>query len=82
MSKTHHPHKDCLEMFEKLSEYLDQELDETTCREIEKHAEECIKCNVCLETLKRTIEICKQTESKPVPKDLSGRLRKLIENTA
>ena len=31
MSKDEHDHKHCLELFQKLSEYLDNELDEITC---------------------------------------------------
>ena len=29
-------------MFEKLSEYIDKELDDVTCKDIEKHAQDCI----------------------------------------
>ena len=56
MAHSEHDHKDCLTMFEKLSEYIDRELDEVTCKDIEKHAKKCVPCNVCLETLKRTVE--------------------------
>ena len=34
MNKDEHDHKHCLELFEKLSEYLDNELDEVTCKEL------------------------------------------------
>jgi anti-sigma factor RsiW len=80
MSIDDHDHKHCLEMFEKLSEYIDGELDQATCAEIQKHAEDCVACFSCLETLKRTIALCKNVEDKPIPVNLSEKLKELIEN--
>ncbi len=75
---THDPEK-CRWMFEKLSEYIDNELDDPTCRDIENHAEACIACQVCLGTLKRTIALCKEMDSAPVPGEISARLKTFIE---
>jgi predicted anti-sigma-YlaC factor YlaD len=76
---THHPHQ-CLSQFEKLSQYLDKELDELTCQDIERHVGECIACRVCLETLKRTVMLCHTSEQdqKPVPGDFARRLKETI----
>jgi anti-sigma factor RsiW len=59
---------------------VDNELDAASCREVEAHIQDCVKCNVCLETLRRTIEICKKMEDKPVPDLFSRRLRELIQS--
>ena len=74
---THDPKK-CRWMFEKLSEYIDNELDDVTCKDIERHSKECIPCQVCLGTLKRTIDLCKNMETEPVPEMFSARLKELI----
>ena len=74
---THHPER-CREMFEKLSEYIDRELDEVTCKDIEEHAQNCIPCQVCLGTLKQTIDLCKEMKPEPVPEDFSARLQDII----
>jgi anti-sigma factor RsiW len=42
MTSNGHDHKHCLELFKKLSEYIDGELDHATCSEIKKHAENCV----------------------------------------
>ena len=78
-NKKHQHRKQCIAMFEKLSEYIDNELDDVTCKDIEKHAKECIQCHTCLETLKRTIEICKGMEKKPVPALFSHRLKEIVK---
>jgi len=80
MSNDRHDHGHCLELFEKLSEYLDNELDEATCRDIEEHIKECIPCFICLQTLKRTIALCKQAGEKPVPEEFSRKLNQVFHN--
>jgi anti-sigma factor RsiW len=80
MTRDDHDHKHCLEMFKKLSEYIDGELDHINCAEIEKHAESCVACFTCLETLKRTVAICKSVEDKPVPQEFSRKLKEIIQN--
>lgn len=80
MSSDDHDHQHCLEMFEKLSEFIDGELDHATCAEIQKHAENCVACFSCLETLKRTVALCKNVGNKPIPPDLSEKLKEIIEN--
>ncbi|MBW1697030.1 MAG: zf-HC2 domain-containing protein [Deltaproteobacteria bacterium] len=76
---THDPQK-CRLMFERLSEYIDNELDERICNDIERHIRDCVPCQVCLGTLKRTIELCKHMKNVPVPPRFSANLRELIEN--
>lgn len=80
MANEEHDHQHCLEMFKKLSEYIDGELDEVTCEELERHVKECVPCKICLVTLNKTVNICKEMESKPVPDTLSQRLKELIQN--
>ncbi len=80
MKMNDHPHdkKECFEMFARLSEYLDNELDEITCRDIERHMSHCPPCQVCLATLKRTVTLCKNMQNQAVPKELSAKLKQMI----
>ncbi len=78
MTGADHDHKHCLEMFEKLSEYIDGELDHATCAEIEKHANNCVACFACMETLKRTVALCKNVKDQPVPREFSKKLKEII----
>ncbi len=80
MTSDQHDHSHCLSMFEKLSEYIDNELDVMTCRDIERHVAECVPCKICLETLKRTVILCKKVDSIPVPESVSVKLKELIQN--
>jgi anti-sigma factor RsiW len=73
----HHP-ENCIAVFEKLSEYLDRELDRAGLREMENHLRDCAPCQVCLETLRRTVTLCGTLEAEPVPESFSRRLREMI----
>ena len=79
MAEKKHAHKECIEMFAMLSDFIDGELDAAVCKAIEKHAKECIRCNVCLETLKRTVDLCGHPKSHSVPAHLSRKLQELIQ---
>ena len=79
MTSNGHDHKLCLKLFEKLSEYIDGELDHATCSDIKRHAEDRVACFSCLETLKRTVDLCKNVEEKPIPVNLSEKLMEIIQ---
>jgi RNA polymerase sigma-70 factor (ECF subfamily) len=49
----------CKEMFAELSSYLDDELDESLCEELEKHMSGCEPCKAFLASLEKTIEQCR-----------------------
>jgi len=75
MDKNKHNHSECLKLFARLSEYLDNELDHVTCQEIERHMADCPPCQACLATLKRTVALCKNMADQPVPQELSLKLK-------
>ncbi len=77
MDLDEHDHKHCMAMFEKLSEYIDGELDQSSRREIEAHIKVCASCKICLATLKTTIHLCGGIAPHPVPEALSQKLRSL-----
>jgi anti-sigma factor RsiW len=80
MNKTKHDKIECLKMFARLSEYIDNELDEMTCRDIERHMADCPPCQICLATLNRTVILCQKMKDQPVPQTLSSKLKRLIDD--
>jgi mycothiol system anti-sigma-R factor len=67
--------EDCKKYFERISEYLDGELDNEICHEIENHLKECPECRECLDSLKKTIQLCKEAGKEAMPSDIRKRLR-------
>lgn len=77
-TEPHHPHPNCMPLFEQLSEYIDRELDTPTCRDIEAHIEACKPCQVCLNTLEQTVNLCKNLERRQVPETFSLKLKTAV----
>lgn len=59
MSKDDHP--TCKYLLGFLSDYVDGELSEDLCQEIENHTAECQNCRVVVDTLRKTIFLYHQS---------------------
>lgn len=69
---------DCREIFESLSEYIDEALAAKTCKEIEAHLAGCDNCRVVVNTLRHTVTLYHEIPAKTVPGDVRLRLHKRI----
>lgn len=79
MGEAMHDHHKCRALFEKLSEYLDNELDGANCDAIEAHLQNCPPCQACLATLRQTVALCRELKASSMPESASDRLRITIE---
>ncbi len=69
----------CKELFEKMSEYLDGEMNLAMMKEAEKHLAHCTECEETVKTFKKCVSILKTTKNKTLPKKVKTQLKKLIE---
>ncbi len=60
----------CLELFEKLSEYIDGELPPGVCAEIEAHLAGCEPCLRFLHSLRSTVAHVGELPASGMPEDL------------
>jgi RNA polymerase sigma-70 factor (ECF subfamily) len=66
----------CKEMFAELSNYLDDELDDSLCEELEKHMDGCEPCKAFLLSLEKSIQQCRMaTNELPDPR-VAARFRR------
>ena len=71
MEKHHH----CKDFVSSISSYVDGDLSEELCQELDKHLSECENCRIVVNTLQKTIDIYhQQAESEKVPEDVKERL--------
>ena len=71
MSHEHtHGSGDCRAMFERLSEYLDDELPPDLCKQFEGHLGDCDPCEKFLESLRRTVKLTTSTPSPRLSDDV------------
>jgi RNA polymerase sigma-70 factor, ECF subfamily len=70
----------CKEMFAELSDYLDEQLDDSLCDELEQHLGGCEPCKVFLATLEATIDECRNSRAEqPTGKGALRVRRDLLE---
>jgi RNA polymerase sigma-70 factor (ECF subfamily) len=66
----------CKAMFAELSDYLDEQLDDSLCEELEKHLDGCAPCKVFLASLEATIAECRKSPSESPGAQKTVRLRR------
>ncbi len=84
--KHQHNQKDpaCLEVFAKLSAYIDGELDGLECHHIEEHISDCPPCVQFLKGLRRCVETSREFEGQgecpKMPPEMEAKLREAWQN--
>ena len=68
----------CKEMFAELSSYLDDELDDSLCEELEKHIDGCEPCKAFLTSLEKSIEQCRTAPNDTPDPRVAARLRQAM----
>jgi RNA polymerase sigma-70 factor (ECF subfamily) len=69
----------CKAMFAELSDYLDEQLDDSLCEELEKHIDDCKPCKAFLASLEATIQQCRTSPAEgPDRKKAAALRRKLL----
>ena len=66
----------CKEMFAELSNYLDEELDDSLCEELEKHMDGCEPCKAFLSSLEISIQQCRVAPNESPDPRVAARLRR------
>jgi RNA polymerase sigma-70 factor, ECF subfamily len=66
----------CKEMFAELSNYLDDELDDSLCEELEKHMDGCEPCKAFLASLEKSIFQCRTAPNEFPDPRIAARLRR------
>jgi RNA polymerase sigma-70 factor (ECF subfamily) len=68
----------CKAMFAELSDYLDEQLDDSLCEELERHMNGCGPCQAFVATLEATIEECRRSLGNVPPARNSTKLREKL----
>lgn len=66
----------CKEMFAELSNYLDDELDDSLCEELEKHMDGCEPCKAFLSSLEQSIQQCRMAQNESPDPRVAAKLRR------
>ena len=78
VSRVHPRNRNCKQMFAELSDYLDEELDDSLCAEMEKHMAGCEPCKAFLASLEETIRTCRTAPNAPLDERVAANLRREV----
>ena len=65
----------CQQIFALLSEYLDAELPPDLCQKLSGHIEACAPCVAFVESLRKSVGLCRQFEPDTLPQPLAAEVR-------
>ena len=72
--------KNCHYLLSSLSEYVDGDLSEALCQEIERHMSDCEDCQIVINTLQKTVNLYHKTSAHPdIPSEVRNRLFKRLD---
>jgi len=75
-----HDHTQCRELLTSLSDYVDGELDEELCARIERHMEGCERCQIVVDTLRKTVYLYQEdADDAALPTDVRQRLFRSLD---
>lgn len=70
-----HENKDSQHLLGCLSEYIDGSLSQNLCDELEKHLAGCENCQIVIDSMRKTIDICQAcAEQETLPEEVRRRL--------
>ena len=72
--------QDCNKIFAMLSEYLDKELPPATCEELERHIQDCAPCVEFVDSLKKSVQVCRQYKAEVEPPPISPAVKESLKN--
>ena len=75
---TEHDHGRCGELLDRLSDYIDGELEASLCVELEAHLADCPDCRVMVDTVRKTVTLYRAQAPTELPADVEDRLFKVL----
>jgi anti-sigma factor RsiW len=68
----------CKELVGELVDYVDGELDPELCKRLEAHLASCDNCRLMVDTLKKTVQLCREGTCEDLPEDLQAKLNGVL----
>lgn len=64
----------CQRLLDRICEYMDGELDASTCAQLKAHLAECPDCRSLLDSLRKTVSLYRRCVPDDLPPDVRARL--------
>ncbi|MCK5126230.1 MAG: zf-HC2 domain-containing protein [candidate division Zixibacteria bacterium] len=68
----------CRDMIKKLADYLDGDLEPEFCTELEKHLKGCNNCKLMINSMKMTVQLCKDGTCEDLPQEFQDKFQQKL----
>jgi len=69
----------CDQYIQNISDYIDGELAESVCEDIEDHLKGCKNCRIMVDTMKQTVVLCREGKQEQLPKHIEDKLNSALK---
>ena len=69
---------DCKRMLEEMNLYIDGDLEQELCQQLETHLKGCKQCRVVFDTTKKTITLYRDQTEMEIPDEIRLRLHQVL----
>lgn len=73
---------ECDKMLEKICDFVDEDVDSSFCQEFREHLQNCDKCRIMVDTVKKTITLYREEDNQAceIPEGFHNRLHKALKD--
>ena len=71
--------ENCSKYIQNIADYIDGEIDQSLCADIEKHLKDCKNCRIMVDTLKQTVVLCRDGKKEKLPPELEAKLNDVLK---
>ncbi len=71
--------KDCLKKLENICEQLGEDLSSERCQKLKEHLENCPTCCAYVDTLRKTVELCRNLPDEKISNEAHQQLWKKLQ---
>ena len=72
--------KKCNQKIQDICDYIDGELDQALCEEIDNHLKECRNCRIMVDTLRQTVVLCREGKQEHLPANIQDKLNEALRH--
>ena len=69
----------CKKHIQNIADYIDGEIDQALCEQLEKHLKECNNCRIMVDTMRQTVVLCREGKREALPPEIESRLLQALK---
>ncbi len=69
----------CSQYIQNIADYIDGEIDQALCAQLEEHLKSCRNCRIMVDTLRQTVVLCRGGKKEPLPPQIEKKLNQSLK---